>query len=381
MKVKRFIKLGLLVSVIAGVVAAGIMAITAPASLPSYRTDRITRGDIAEVVSVTGTLSPAHVVTVGTQVSGQVSKLNVQLNDQVKAGQLLAEIDPTLLLAQIKQDNTVLATTKDNADQASRDVNRTRMLLAQDYVAKIDLEHAEQAYRAAKNAYEGAKTVVERDEANLNYTKIVSPIDGIIISKDVELGQTLTASFQTPNMFKIAGNFTDMKITANFPEAFISKIKVGMPVLFTVDAFPGREFEGKMSVVNLNPNTQGGAVTYTAEMTVNNSDKSLLPGMTAYTHVLLSKTEHVLRIPAVALRFVPPPEHISGLQRLFYRPPPPMVMPHLEKDSKTVYLLRNEVLTPVAVKVGASDDTYVEISGDGIAEGDTVVTGIAPVRH
>ena len=360
---------------LAAVVAAGLL-LDGSDIQPEVRTDKVTRGDIAEVVAANGTLNPAQLVTVGTQVSGQVSKLNVQLNDHVKAGQLLAEIDPTLLLAQIKQDRTMLETAKDNADQAARDLNRTRMLLAKDYVAQIDLEHAQQAYRAAKNAYEGAKTVMERDEANLNYAKILSPIDGVVISKDIDLGQTIAASFQTPNLFKIAADLTRMKISVNLPEAFISKVKVGMPVTFTVDTFPGRIFDGTISAVDLNPNTQDGVVAYTIEVSVNNKDRSLLPGMTAYVNITLSKQPNVLRVPAAALRFVPPAEHVSALQRLF-NPHRRIAIPQRAKDGKTIYLLRNDVLTPVTVKTGATDDDYVEVSGEGIAEGDTVVIGMA----
>src|SRR5581483_7659148 len=264
----------------AGTGVAGLILFASQDDLPSYRTEPITRGDIVELVSATGTLNPAQVITVGTQVSGQVSKLNVRLNDRVKAGQLLAEIDPTLLLAQIKQDRTMLETARSSLEQAERDLKRVRMLLAKDYVAKVDLEHAEQAYRAAQNTYDGARTVVERDEANLNYTKIMSPIDGVIIAKEIELGQTLAASFQTPNLFRIAADLTKMNISARLPEAFISKVKAGMEATFTVDAFPGREFKGQVSSVNLNPTAEGGIVAYTVEVSVNNSDNSLLPGMT-----------------------------------------------------------------------------------------------------
>ncbi len=346
-----------------------------------YRTTKITLGDIADVVSATGTLNPATVVTVGTQVSGQVSKLSVKLNDEVKAGELLAEIDPTLLLAQIKQDHTTLETAKSNFEQAGRDLARTRKLLAMDYVAKVDLEHAEQAYLTAKNSYDGAKTVVERDEANLNYTKIVSPINGVVIDKQVDVGQTLAASLQTPTLFKIAGDLTQMKINVSLPEASISKVKEGMPVSFTVDAFPGREFSGTVTVVNLNPNNQGGGVTYSVEVAVKNPGRQLLPGMTAYVSMTVSKRERVLRVPASALRFTPPPEHVSGIQLLFGKQAAPSVIASAGKDTKTVYLLRDGRPVPVAVKVGATDDEYTEVSGDDISEGDAAILGILAAKR
>jgi HlyD family secretion protein len=199
---RRMMKLVLVVVMIASFVAAGALLLGNSPDEPAFRTEKITRGDIAQVVSATGTLSPGQVVTVGGQVSGQVNKLHVQLNEQGKAGQLLPEIDPTLLLTQLKQDGTALETARSNYEQAGRDLARVRQLLTKEFVAKVDLEHAQQAYRAAENGYDAAKTVVERDEANLNYAKIVAPIDGVIISKDVDLGQTLAAGLQAPSLFR-----------------------------------------------------------------------------------------------------------------------------------------------------------------------------------
>lgn len=377
MKKRRAIRVLLFLAVIGGLGVGAALGLGDKSSRQEFRTAKVTRGDIADVVAATGTLNPAKVVTVGTQVSGQVSKLSVQLNDKVKAGQLLAEIDPTLLLAQIKQDQTSLESARINYEQAARDLKRTRVLLAKDYVAQVDLEHAEQSYVVAKNGYESAKTVVERDEANLNYAKIVAPIDGVVIAKDVELGQTLAASFQTPNLFKIAGNLTQMKIDVNLPEAFISKVKAGMAAKFTVDAFPDREFEGTVSTVDLNPNNQSGGVTYGIEIAVDNPGRELLPGMTAYVNLTVSKKEKVLRVPASALRFVPPAVPVTGWERLLGKRAPPPVMFAGGKDSKTIYLLRNDQPTPVSVKTGATDDEYIEVSGNGIGEGDTVIVGVS----
>ncbi len=359
-------------------------------SATAWRTDTITRGDIADVVTANGTLNPVQLVNVGTQVSGQISQLYVKLNDEVKAGQLLAEIDPALLNAELKQSKANLETLRTAYEQAARDLNRTRELLKKDYVAKVDLERAQQSYLASKNSYDSAKSQVERDEVNLNYTKITSPIDGVVISQEITLGQTVAANFQTPNLFKIAGDLTDMKIDVSFSEADISRVKVGQPVKFTVDAFPDREFAGEVQMVNLNPNAQSGVVTYTVVVAVKNEDRVLLPGMTAYVSVTLSEVKDVLRVPAAALRFTPPAEQVSGIKRLLQtggmrggmRPPSRTASGNGNNEKSTIYLLKGGTPTPVEVKTGASDDTYVEISGEGIAEGDTVVTGIAPQgRH
>jgi len=370
----------------AALLVAGGWALTGNGSQAAYRTAKITRGSITEMVTATGTLNPVQLVNVGTQVSGKINNVYVQVNDQVKAGQLLAEIDPSLLITQVNQDRSNLETARVNDEQAARDLERNRMLLAKDYVAKVDLEHAQQAYLLARNAYDSSKIQVERDEVNLNYAKILSPIDGVIISQDAALGETLTASFQTPNMFKIAGDLTKMKIDVNLSESDISKVKVDMPVTFTADAFSGRQFMGKVQRINLNPNTQQGVVTYNVIVAVDNQDKVLLPGMTAYVSITLSEKKDVLRVPAAALRFVPPPEQVSGLRRLFsvaQRPNSPGISAISGGDhSQTLYLLRDGALVPVQVRVGSADDTYVEVFGDGIAEGDSVVTGLMPSgRH
>jgi HlyD family secretion protein len=352
----------------------------------SYRTVKVTRGGIAEIVTAAGEINPVQMVMVGTQVSGKVDKVYVQVNDKVKAGQLLAEIDPSLLISQIKQDEASLQTSQMTYEQATRNLERERMLMAKDFVAKVDLETAELADISAKNAYDGAKLLVERDKVNLDYARITSPIDGVVTLQEVKQGETVTASYQTPNMFQIAGDLTHMKIDLNLSEADVRKIKADMPVTFSTDAFPDREFAGRVQMVNLSPKTQGGqtgqgGASYTAVVEVKNEDNALLPGMTAYVNITLSKKTDVLRVPAAALRFRPPQKEVTGLRRI-------AMMIKLEtarqydnaKDGKTVYLLRDGVSTPVAVTVGVSDDLNVEVSGNDIKEGDVVITGIMPAR-
>lgn len=350
-----------------------------------YRTADITRGDIAEVVTANGTLNPVQLVNVGTQVSGQISHIYVGINNQVKKGQLLAEMDDSVLQADLKQSRASLETARVAYEQAGRDLERTRMLVEKDYLPKVDLERAEQAYLSAKNSYDSAKSQVERDEVNLNYAKIHSPIDGIVISQDVTIGQTVAATYQTPNLFKIAGDLTQMQISVDFSEADISKIKTGQDVTFTVDAFPDRIFEGKVNLVNLNPNNQSGVVTYSVTVLVSNEDKLLLPGMTAYVSVTLAEAKDVLRIPAAALRFSPPPEQVSGLQRLL-QPGGRVRAQRMGNDTATsndksiIYLLKGGQITPVEVTVGQSDGFNVSVSGDDITEGDKVITGVMTVE-
>jgi HlyD family secretion protein len=259
------------------------------------------------------------------------------------------------------------------------------MLLSKDYVAKVDLEHAQQAYQQAKNSYDASKTVVERDMVNLNYAKITSPIDGVIISQVVTLGQTLASNFQTPNLFKIAGDLKQMKIDVGLSETDITKIKEGMPVTFTVTAYPDQLFTGKVQTVNLSPDTTQGVVMYKVEVLANNEELRLLPGMTAYVTIVVSEKKDVLRISAAALRFTPPEKNTnSGLSGLFKGAKNSARSRSVKADTgpnKTIYLLENGVLTPMEVATGATDDAFVEISGTGIAEGSTVAIGIQPKKH
>lgn len=344
-----------------------------------YRTEKITRGNISALASATGTINPVELVTVGSQVSGKIEKLHAKVNDQVKVGQLLAEIDPALLLAQIKQDQSSLENAKIAFEQSQRDYNRVKMLFSKDFVAKVDMERANQSFHQAKNSYDAAKTVVERDYVNLNYAKITSPIDGVIISQAVTEGQTLQTSQAVPDLFKIAGDLKEMKIEVNFSESDITKIKVGMPVTFTVNAYPERTFTGKVKSVNLNPSSQStSGVTYGVLVDVKNDEGLLLPGMTAYVSVILSEVKNVLRLPLSALRFNPPKEKPNPLAKMFGNVPEKK-RENLPKDTdtkKTVYILRDKVLEPVQVTVAAADEAHTEMTSDKITEGAEVVVGI-----
>jgi len=349
----------------------------------SYRTVQVTRGDISQVVNATGTLKPIREVTVGTQASGQISKLYVQVNDEVKSGQLLAEIDPALMAAQLKQSTANEETARINFEQAARDLKRTRDLLAKDYVAKVDLEHAEQAYQSAQNGYDSSKSQVEHDKVNLDYTKIFSPIDGVITSQDATLGETLASNFQTPSMFKIAQELSMMNIEVNFSESDIGKVKAGMPVTFSVDAYPDQTFRGSIKTINLDANSQQqGMTTYTAMVSVDNKDKLLRPGMTAYVNVILAEQKNVLRVPAAALRFVPPQKETGGLQRMLsnagisVQPASVNAEVNAPDDAGGVYVLRDGKAVPVAVTPGVTDNMQVEVSAGGLHEGDLVITGI-----
>jgi len=372
MKILKFLILFAALSAL----AAAWMFLSGSSAAAQYRTETIARGSIADVVTASGTINPLELLTVGAQVSGQVEHVYVKVNDKIKKGQLLADIDPSLLVTQLRQDQSALETAKSTFMQADRDLKRTRALFAKDYVAKVDLEKAEEAYQQAQNAYDAAKIVVERDQVNLSYAKITSPIDGVIISQDVTFGQTLATSFQTPSLFKIAGNLTQMKIDVNLSESDIVRVKAGMPVTFTVTAYPDREFKGVVQSVNLSPNTQQTVVMYSVGVLADNADLLLLPGMTAYVSMTISEKKDVLRVTAAAFRFKPSPKPPSFAEQLFSGSTAQKSEPEDNGDDKTIYLLKGGQSVPVIVKTGATDDTFVEISGDKIAEGDKVIIGM-----
>lgn len=373
---KRYGTFAVIIAIMAGVVVA-VKHATPETAPMQFRTAKITRGTIAQVVTGTGTINPIELINVGTQVSGQVNRVYVKLNDEVKKGQLLAEIDPAVLRAQVRLSQSSVETARTNYEQSQRDLKRTQVLVGKDYLPKVDLERAVQAVMQAKNSYESAQAQLERDEVNLSYTKITSPIDGLIIGQDATLGQTMAATFQTPNLFRIAGDLTQMKIDVNFSESDISKIHEHMPVTFTVDAFPDEVFTGAVDTVNLNPNNSQGVVTYTVVVVLENKDKKLLPGMTAYVNIVLSERTDVLRVPASALRFSPPAEMAKGMNLLFSSPAPTFYSAGQNGTAtRQIFLMKKGVPVPVSVTVGSTDETFVEISGAGIAEGDEVATGI-----
>lgn len=379
----KYIRLILILLVLVAIISSLTLFAGDKDSSPRYRTAKVTRGDILQVVTAVGTLNPTEMVDIGTQVSGQIKGIYVNPSDQVKKGQLLAEIDPSIPASQLKQSKNSLETARISLEQAGRNLKRTKALVAQEYVPKVDLENAEQSYVSAKNSYESAVAQVERDEVNLGYTKIISPIDGVIISQEVTSGQTLAANFQTPNLFKIAGDLAKMKIDVKFSEADISHVKKGLPVKFTVDAFTDQEFTGTVELVNLNPDTSSGTgVTYKVVVSVENKDKKLLPGMSAFVSVVLSEKKGVLRVPVTALRFTPEQEAQGGFTQLFqggmrFRQ---RDQEHKTTDKKfngTVYKLNGKPEV-VDVETGVTDEAYMEIVRGDLKEDDAVITGTVP---
>jgi len=335
--------------------------------LERYRVDKVERGELVQSVSANGTLNPVSVISVGTQVSGTVKALHVDFNDRVKAGQLLLELDDSLLSAQTRQSAASVRSALASLELATANENRLRTLFDQSYVSRQELEQAIQARKSAAAQVDQTRAQAERDRANLSYTRIHSPVDGVVVDRVVDLGQTVAASFQTPTLIKIARDLSQMQIDSSFAEADIGAIRVGQPVRFNVDAFPSKSFRGEVRQIRLNPTTQQNVVTYNVVISVANPEETLLPGMTAYVNIAVARREDALLVPNAALRFRPteaatPAEgEKKGRKR--------------DAASGTVYVLAGEEIRAVPVSLGISDQRRTEILSGEVHPGDQVLVG------
>lgn len=274
-----------------------------------YNTEAVDRGDITQTVSANGTLNPVTLVSVGTQVSGTVEKLFVDFNDRVQQGQVLVMLDDALLKAALTQDTANLRAAENALRVANNNRQRVRDLAKEGFVSQQELDTAEQASQDAQARVTQLKAAVDKDIANLGYSVIRSPVSGVVVSRSVDAGQTVAASFNTPELFKIAKDLREMQIDAYFAEADIGQIKVGQSVKFRVDAFSGQRFTGNVKQIRLNPKTESNVVTYDVVIAVANPDEKLLPGMTAYVDIGVQHRMDVLRVPNAALRFKPTNEN------------------------------------------------------------------------
>lgn len=333
-----------------------------------FETAAVIRGDIAQHVTASGTLSAVVSVDVGSQVSGKISRLTVDFNSPVKQGQLVAEIDPTVYEAALRQAEGELASANANLALKRQNLERKKILVPIKAASQLDLDQAtaEVAQAEASVAIRGAGLASAR--ANLGYCKITAPVDGIVIERKVDLGQTVIAAMNTPVLFTVAQDISKMHIAAAISEADIGQVKEGQPVDFTVDAFPEETFPGIVTQVRKSPTTTQNVVTYVSIITVDNSAQKLFPGMTAEVSVLVAERKDVLKIPNTALRYSPP----EGAA--FEQAPPKNV----GRNQRLVYVLgaNPATLKPVLVKAGITDGVDTEIL-DGLDELAPVVTSTA----
>jgi HlyD family secretion protein len=276
-----------------------------PDDKPRYKTADVDRGSIVQFVTATGTLNPVGLVNVGTQVSGTVSEVNVDFNDRVKKGQVLLKIEPTLLQAVIKQNEAALNATRASFTLADSNYTRNAKLVSQGFISTAALEQLKQVLDAARAQVQVNEALLERARADMANSIIRAPIDGVIIKRTADLGQTVAASFQTPNLFIIARDLKKMQIDTNVSEADVGLLKDGQPVRFVVDAFPERDFEGKVRQFRLAANVAQNVVTYNVVIDVENPDELLKPGLTAQVRIITANKPSALRVPTAALRYRP----------------------------------------------------------------------------
>lgn len=358
----------LIVAVLALLVAAwfGWRAYRAPAADAAFKTAEVTRGDLEEVITANGTLNPVRVVSVGTQVSGTVAKLFADYNDRVAAGQVLLELDPSVYAARLAASEASLANIKSAQVLAASNAARAAELYRQNFISRQEYETTIASARGSAAQVAQAEAQIKQERTNLGYTIIRSPVAGVVISREVDLGQTVAASFNTPTLFKIARDLTKMQIEAAVAEADVSRVKVGQRVDFTVDAYGTRAFQGTVAQIRLNPTTQQNVVTYTVIVAVDNPDGALLPGMTANAAFLVSEHKNVLLIPNAALSFKPEgwkPQRSGKGSKKGYDP-----------NMLTVFVARDGKPEPVRIKIGASDSDFSEIVSGPLKAGDAVIT-------
>jgi HlyD family secretion protein len=344
-----------------------------------YRTDKVSKGDIVASVTATGTMNAVTTVLVGTQVSGTIKKLYVDFNSRVKKGQIIAQIDPALFEAQVEQARANLYSAKANVEKAEetvvdakRTMLRNKELIGKNLIAQSDYDTSETNYQVDVSQVSAAKAAVAQAEAslktantNLDYTRIISPVDGIVVSRNVDVGQTVAASFQTPTLFTIAQDLTKMQIDTSIAEADIGGVKVGQEVDFTVDAYPDITFKGKVWQIRIAPITVQNVVTYDVVVLVDNKQMKLMPGMTANVSVIVDQQKDVLRIPNAALRFKP-----SGLPKSAAAGKPKAAS---SEKGPSVWIIENEKPRRIPVKLGISDGSYTEVLSGSLSVGQEVI--------
>lgn len=348
-------------------------------SIPQFRTEKVTRGDLTTVITATGTMNAVTTVLVGTQVSGTIKTLHADFNSHVKKGQMIAQIDPALFQAQVDQARANLVTAKANLAKSEvsvvdtrRTLGRNRELFSKNLIARSDLDTAETNYDGAVAQVDANKAQVNQAAAalstaqtNLAYTRILSPVDGIVVSRNVDVGQTVAASFQTPTLFNIAQDLTKMQIDTNVAEADVGRIKVGQNVDFTVDAYPDITFKGRVGQIRIAPITVQNVVTYDVVIVVDNQQLRLMPGMTANVSVIVDEKKDVLKVPNAALRFKPPDRAKGG-------PAEPAKVGTAEKGPG-VWIIEKEKPKRIRLNAGISDGSYTEIVSGGLKEGQEVI--------
>lgn len=368
MKRKRILIAAVVVAV---VVVAWLVLRPSKGSEITLETAPTSRITIRNSVTATGTVEPVTEVEVGTQVSGIIDKLYVDYNDVVKAGQLIAEMDKVTLQAELESSQAELANCKAEYDYQSKNYARTKALHEKALVSDQEYDDATYLYEKSRAAYDQAKAAMVKVERNLGYATITSPIDGVVISRAVEEGQTVAAGFETPTLFTIANDLTQMQVVADVDEADIGQVADGQRVEFTVDAYPDDTFSGTVEQVRLEATTESSVVTYEVVITAYNPDLKLKPGLTANVTIYTLEKDQALAVPTKALRFVPDAELLGEAGLTISAE-----APSATSGQREVWVMHDRQLQPRLVTTGAASGDMTEITG-GLTDGDTVAVGLA----
>lgn len=371
----------------AGLLAFGVIRYRASTRVPAvhYETVAIDEGAVDATVTATGAVSPLISVQVGSQVSGRIARLYADFGSSVARGQTVATIEPSLFLAAAAQARANLAAAFASAEkaraqklQADRQRVRNEALLGQGLVSQADSDVTESAasvavteIASARASVAQARAALDQAELSLKYTTIVSPIDGIVISRNVDVGQTVAAALQAPTLFTIAQDLTKMQVDANVAEADVGRIQPGMTVSFMVDAYPGQAFSGVVRQVRDNAQTIQNVVTYDVVIDVDNAARLLKPGMTANVTLSYAKRNRALRVPQAAVRFKPDRE---ALKLMLGAEHPALPTP--QRDQRTLWILRGTTPTPVVVQVGVTDGSNAEVTAGSVRPGDRAVVEV-----
>lgn len=353
MKRKTIITLSILIII---VLAALLMIFGGKKQTISYQTSKINRGTITNTVTATGTIEPITKVEVGTQVSGKISKIYVDYNSTVKKGELIAELDQATLETELQSSSALMNSAKTEMDYQKINYDRISGLYKKELVSKSEYESAQYSYNKAKYSYKQSVASYKKSLANIGYAKIYSPVDGVVLSRAVDEGQTVASGFSTPTLFTIAQDLAKMQVVADVDEADIGEVKEGQLVTFSVDAFPDEVFNGTVTQVRLQATTTSNVVTYEVVINAPNPELKLKPGLTANVSITTLNRENILIAPVRALRYTPSSAQPANFKKCVWV---------MGSDKKPI---------PKEVTTGANDGINVEIMS-GVKEGETIITG------
>ncbi|MBD8528905.1 MULTISPECIES: efflux RND transporter periplasmic adaptor subunit [unclassified Massilia] len=395
---KRVLALAALL--VAGAAALAYAKLNSEPKTPplKYRASAVDTGSITHTVTATGTINPVALVNVGSQVSGTVVELEADFNDRVKKGQVLLKLDPTIFNAQVGQARASVASAQASLRLAQASFERNKQLVAQNFVSSLALDQSQRELDVARANGQLARAQLDRALADVNNSVIRSPIDGVIIKRTIDLGQTVAASFNTPNLFQIAQDLTKMQIDTSVSEADVGALKDGLPARFVVDAYPNREFNATMRQFRLAPNVVQNVVTYNVVLDVANEDELLKPGMTAQVRLVVDNRPKALRIPTAALRFRLSEEEQEKERKALADKqakepantaalPPPEDDFALQNTGATARMFKVYKLNaknepqPVDIRIGLSNFRYTEVVSGDLKVGERVVTrSLAPAK-